>query len=90
MGRWLADMIGNNRVIFTRKQLLKTDEEQLINDLGLHNDDLKFIEVAHQTRDKFVATEDSDFHKEQIKEYLNSNLEIKVLNIESGLQKVAR
>ncbi len=87
-GKWLADIIGKNRVIFTRKQLPKTDEDQLINDLGFHNDDLKFVEVAHRTKDKLLATEDSDY-TEEVKEYLFSNLKVDVLNIESGLKKVA-
>ena len=77
--QWWSKIVGEaGHICRWSNKLADKHEDRLINKLGFHDDDIKFVGVAARSVDKLLVSGDSDYN-ETIRDYLNSKLGITVL-----------
>lgn len=83
---WKLMITRTGKISHKTGHIPQRTRKRLINDLAFHHDDVKFVDVAYQTDDKFLVSEDSDY-TDTIKNYLKDELGISCLQVAEALAK---
>ena len=82
---WWHKMIGQaGHLSYCSSKLSIKHKNRLVNDLGFHDDDIKFVGVATRSADKLLVSGDSDYNQ-AICEYLMNEFGVRVMTPDIAL-----
>ena len=81
--QWWVLITGRAKVKFLSPKLPSSVERHLLDRLGFHNDDIKFVGVAHRTASRRLVSQDSDYNP-QVVECLKDDLGITFHDVASA------
>lgn len=85
VGQWLREIYKvEGRIVYRDGNLSADHKYVLLGKLRFDQSDLPFVAVAAETTDRLLVSEESDYTTE-VKEYLLTELGIRVLSIEKAL-----
>jgi hypothetical protein len=85
---WFAKSTKNAGHIEYRSSTLAEAVSAKLDELRFDPDDKCFVGVALNA-DNLISSEDSDFHKEEIRSYFKNDIHLEVLTIEESIDKEA-
>ena len=81
--QWWIKIAGFGKVTFFPSKLPASVERRLLDSLAFHNDDIKFVGVAHRTVSRRLVSNDSDY-KPSVVECLKADLGITYHDVASA------
>ncbi len=86
LSHWWQEMISRGRVLFLTGRMPRRHRNYLLNNLRFDLSDMKFVDVAYRSPDKFLVSEDSDY-TEEVKAYLKERLDITTFTTADALER---
>jgi len=83
VSKWFINIVNKSAFIRYCGDL-NNKHEKVFKELKFHNDDWPFVAVCLCTKDKNLVSEESDYNDE-VKEYLQEKMEVRVLSIQDSL-----
>lgn len=78
--QWWTQMQLKGKYSFVTSKLNQRPKHHLLNKLSFHSDDIKFVGVASNSKDKLLVSEDSHYTPE-VRQYVYKSLRVHVMDL---------